>query len=435
MEERGKMADKKVKVKDGVTVTEEAVFVGDYMFKFEGNVIQKYKKRQDAIHGDVAEYEKKVKEIMIKHYAFYGKFQKENQYVKRGSILKCNGGTKLTKFDLLKDHGVMELGGGPIGICSDCKSNHNIYSFGGCNKPTPSGYPERPLEIPTINSKSPFLMHKCIPLLNGNWNKTNGGKLRIWDEDKKDYCDAITTGDYLTCFYGGIISVIEVPQNKVTETELVTLPQLEAFGFYIGDTEKEKLTNLKEINRVLIKYDINNDLRIAFFMGNAYHESQGGTRTLERYGGNDPVVYFNNKYSNNKQLGNNGGDDGSKFRGAGYLHITGRYNYTEFSKYIGDSEIINKGYVVIGGNYNKPLNKIKSGEKGVIDIGKYAWEVSGWFWEELSGISLNTYADQKDYIKILNKINRKDTSTLGTRNRHVNDFYRILTKKELNLPE
>lgn len=36
MDERGKMADKKVKVKDGVTVTEEAVFVGDYMFKFEG---------------------------------------------------------------------------------------------------------------------------------------------------------------------------------------------------------------------------------------------------------------------------------------------------------------------------------------------------------------------------------------------------------------
>lgn len=38
MDERGKMADKKVKVKDGVTVTEEAVFVGDYMFKFEGSI-------------------------------------------------------------------------------------------------------------------------------------------------------------------------------------------------------------------------------------------------------------------------------------------------------------------------------------------------------------------------------------------------------------
>ncbi len=219
------MADKEVKVKDGVTVTDEAVFIGDYMFKIDGNLIQKYKKKQDAIHGDVAEYEEKVKGIMAKHYAFYGKFQKENQYVKRGSILKCSGGTKLTKFDLLKDHGVMELGGGQIGICSDCKSNHNIYSFGVCNKPTPSGYPERPLEIPTLNSKFPFLMHKCIPLLNGNWSKTNSGKLRVWDEEKKEYCDAITTGDYLTCFYGGIISVIEVPLKENGYKQMMISPK------------------------------------------------------------------------------------------------------------------------------------------------------------------------------------------------------------------
>lgn len=35
-------------------------------------------------------------------------------------------------------------------------------------------------------------------------------------------------------------------------------------------------------------------------------------KRLERYGGDDPVKYFNNKYSNNSQLGNKG-DDGSKF--------------------------------------------------------------------------------------------------------------------------
>ena len=51
-------------------------------------------------------YEQKVKELMAMHYAFYGQFQKESKYVKSGSVLWCSGGSKLTAFDILKDHGV-----------------------------------------------------------------------------------------------------------------------------------------------------------------------------------------------------------------------------------------------------------------------------------------------------------------------------------------
>jgi predicted chitinase len=147
-------------------------------------------------------------------------------------------------------------------------------------------------------------------------------------------------------------------------------------------TAKKRKSNLAKLNRVLKAYDITTPLRIAFFLGEVAHESAFGSRTLEKYNGSSPETYFNKKYSNNyKNLGNKGGNDGELFRGSGYLHITGRYNYQKFADYIGNQSIMKDGYRLIGGVYNKPLSKIKPGELGVIDIGKYAWEASGWFWK------------------------------------------------------
>ena len=68
------------------------------------------------------------------------------------------------------------------------------------------------------------------------------------------------------------------------------------------------------------------------------------------------------------------------FRGAGYIHLTGRENYENFYDFIGDAAILYRGYQVVGGVYNKPIKDIANGEIGVINVGQYAWDVSGWFW-------------------------------------------------------
>ncbi len=194
-------------VKTGDKATHEAAFVGDFKFNVQGNLIEKYIKMKDA--GKLEEHKKEVMELMVKHYAFYGQFQKESEYVTRGSILRCSGGNKMMTFDILKDHGV-EKAGSSLGICTDCKANENIHTFGECNIPTPEGYPERPVVIPTLKSKFPFIKHKCIPVFDGSWSKTKRSKVKIWDESAGKYIDAITTGDFLVCLYGGIIEVIEV---------------------------------------------------------------------------------------------------------------------------------------------------------------------------------------------------------------------------------
>jgi hypothetical protein len=60
------MTDEKTEVKSGVTVSKEAVFIGDFEFKFQGNLIKQYMEWKDACNGDVTEYEQTAKELMAK---------------------------------------------------------------------------------------------------------------------------------------------------------------------------------------------------------------------------------------------------------------------------------------------------------------------------------------------------------------------------------
>jgi len=216
----------------------------------------------------------------------------------------------------------------------------------------------------------------------------------------------------------------------------LTMEQLNDFGFVIDSS------GLQNLNRVLTKYKINNNLRISFFMGQVAHETFYGVRTLE-YGGINPVEYFNNKYhpttSAGINLGNLYENDGSRFRGAGYLQITGRWNYTAFSNYVGNPNIVDQGYELVGGTYtiaNEDIAFVLS--SGDISIGPYAWEASGWFWciPSINGVTdLNIAADNADPMTVLNKINFHDHGSVPDRNRRMNNFYRILTGEELGLPE
>lgn len=51
----------------------------------------------------------------------------------------------------------------------------------------------------------------------------------------------------------------------------------------------------------------------------------------------EPVAraYFNKMYSNRKDLGNLGGDDGYRYRGGGLIQLTGRANYRKYGAQIG----------------------------------------------------------------------------------------------------
>ena len=378
------MGDQK-EVKPGVKVTSEAVFIGDFKFNYEGNLIKKYKEWKDACNGDVTGNEQKVKELMAMHYAFYGQFQKENKYVKSGSVLWCSGGSKLTAFDILKDHGVMHKDGGPIGICSDCKANENIYSFEGCVMPAPAGYPERP--VITVKSKPKTAMQKCIPMLNGSWSKTKSSRIKIWNESTGKYEEAISTGDFLTCFYGGIISVVEVPENNDLVKEYVTAEQLIAIGW-----REDVVTPamVKELNRVLKEYDITDINSIRHFIAQASHESDDWNH--KGYG--DGLI----------EIGLKSYLEGKKYWpyiGAGYIHLTWEYNYQKFSDYLKNNK-----------NVDDPLI-MSEGPKRIAST--YAWESAAYFWSVLS--NANEVASHKDVNpdKLSQIVNKYDINSFQKR--------------------
>jgi hypothetical protein len=213
----------------------------------------------------------------------------------------------------------MQKDGTPIGICTDCKANENIYTFEGCMIPVPAGYPERP--VVTVKSQPQTTLQ---PMLNGSWSKTKSSKIKIWDEVERKYSDAITTGDFLTCFYGGIISAVEVPGNKGLDKEYVTAEQLIAIGWREDVVTTEMI---KELNRVLAEYGITDINSIRHFIAQASHESDDWNK--KGYG--DGLVEIGSKsYLESKKYW--------PYIGAGYIHLTLKYNYQKFSDYLKETK-------------------------------------------------------------------------------------------------
>jgi putative chitinase len=123
-------------------------------------------------------------------------------------------------------------------------------------------------------------------------------------------------------------------------------------------------------------YHINTPLRLAHFLAQIDHES-GGFKYLTELGNRS---YFN-KYEGRKDLGNTEVGDGFRFRGRGYIQVTGRYNYLQLSKDTGIDFVNNPDLLAT------EVNAIVS---------------ACWFWSKRK---LNALADKDDLIGITRRVN------------------------------
>jgi putative chitinase len=88
------------------------------------------------------------------------------------------------------------------------------------------------------------------------------------------------------------------------------------------------------------KYGITDPTELNALLAQVSHES-GDYKYLTELGGRK---YFD-KYEGRKDLGNTQPGDGYKYRGRGYIQLTGRDNYTEFSKFSGIDAVNNPDIV------------------------------------------------------------------------------------------
>ena len=97
-----------------------------------------------------------------------------------------------------------------------------------------------------------------------------------------------------------------------------------------------------ELNECLYRYDITTKSRLHHFLSQTAHESGGGRYKTEISNG----WYLEGR----SDIGNFRPGDGPKYKGAGYIQLTGRANYQAFSDYMGDPRIM-EGVDYVAENY------------------------------------------------------------------------------------
>ena len=124
---------------------------------------------------------------------------------------------------------------------------------------------------------------------------------------------------------------------------------------------------IAQIPETALKFGITTNLRLAHFLAQCALESTGFTATVENlnyraarlmqvfpkyFRGVDPSEYANNPakianrvYANRMGNGDEASGDGFKFRGRGYIQLTGKNNYTSFSQFISEDCVANPDLV------------------------------------------------------------------------------------------
>jgi putative chitinase len=175
------------------------------------------------------------------------------------------------------------------------------------------------------------------------------------------------------------------------------------------------------------KFGINTPLRLAHFLAQCGHESGGFRVTSENLNysakglngifkkyfpteaaaaayARNPQKIANKVYANRMDNGSEASGDGYKFRGRGYIQLTGRANYTLFGKAIGE-DIANNPDLVSG---------------------KYALLSAAWFW---SKNGLNKLADGGAGDAVVTSITKRvngGTIGLADRIKHFKEYYHLL---------
>ena len=136
-------------------------------------------------------------------------------------------------------------------------------------------------------------------------------------------------------------------------------------------------------NQWNIPFGIDNEKRITHYLAQVFHES-GALRYVEE-------IASGEQYEGRKDLGNTQQGDGVRFKGRGFIQLTGRANYTKFNEFdlCTEDVIANPEKVA-----EFPLNQV----------------ASMWFWQQHG---LNELADRDDGGKMGEDICRQITKKVN----------------------
>lgn len=169
------------------------------------------------------EHQEEACRLMEQYQAYIGVIE-EQQGVIRGSKLACDFGTDKVLLDMYEDHGVIKADSNdPIATCADCLPD-NIHHFGSCLCPEKLYAGRLPMTKGSWgDGTSPkkatnnIYAHVCVPLIKKDQGWQQIGKDILIEVGYKKYELLLLDNAVLVCQYGGIIRILEVPDEKQEE--------------------------------------------------------------------------------------------------------------------------------------------------------------------------------------------------------------------------
>ena len=159
----------------------------------------------------------------------------------------------------------------------------------------------------------------------------------------------------------------EAPNDTVNVASAATTPADAGALNLAGLSGKLPDFVIAQIPATAAEFGITSNLRLAHFLAQCALESTGFTATVEnlnysagripqvfpKYFKNvDPAGYAHNPqklgsrvYANRMGNGDEASGDGFRFRGRGYIQLTGKNNYTSFSTFVGEDCVANPDLV------------------------------------------------------------------------------------------
>jgi putative chitinase len=183
---------------------------------------------------------------------------------------------------------------------------------------------------------------------------------------------------------------------------------------------------IAQIPDCIAKFQINTPLRLAHFLAQCAHESAGFKATQENLNysadglnkifgkyfktvnaanyARQPEKIASRVYANRMGNGDEASKEGYKYRGRGYIQLTGKTNYSEFDKSIDEDVVANPDLVA----------------------SKYALLSAAWYWNSRA---LNNSADKGANDAAVTELTKKvngGTIGLADRIKHFKEYYSAL---------
>jgi putative chitinase len=252
----------------------------------------------------------------------------------------------------------------------------------------------------------------------GKFGPKTDAAVKAWQSSHGLTADGIVGDGTWSKMFGGATPVVTTPAAPIANSGNLKLSKLKG---HIPDAV------IAMIPDTASKFGINTPLRLAHFLAQCGHESGGFRATQENlnYSAKGLMGIFR-KYFPNASLaaqyerkpakiaarvyggrmgnGNEASGEGYKFRGRGYIQLTGKENYTAFGKSIGEDILSNPDVV----------------------SSKYALLSAAWFF---SKNGLHKMADSGASDAVVTQITKRvngGTIGLPDRIKHFKEYYKLL---------